>query len=495
MKRILCVILAIMITATLFVPAFAESDVKSEESVLSINGQISGSIKAGYASIDTSFVNSGSTDALVTMILTEYEDVGGYKRIVSSASEAKLIPAGKTVRVNPGITVSSDDAIVKYFAYETATLKPIAVESFVTKSYVLKGTVDNETIYKIFSFKDISSPVIDNTEVKDLSSPSICTWYGDKASATSITMDDGMYDAALKYLELFKKYGVHGTEMMMAKNIANDDGTLKSEDMVKKWQDIFDTGYIDLGNHSFNHTIRYNNNDYTQQELEHDILDAYAVLAKYFPTQSLITYATPWGQNAEKALTEVRKNHYANRSAGGDIVSGKTPGNFYQIPTIAVQYGTSVSKLNERVDKAIASGGWNTELYHGIGSSTSGDSDYSTNLTNMEEHLKYINSKADKVWAGSFTEVTKYIYERDSASAKQLWATNSSVGIKVTDGVEDDVFDFPLTVKVNVPASWSGTALVKQDGSSEETEVFSESGKNYVYANIIPDKGYAVISK
>ena len=85
MKRILCVILAIMITATLFVPAFAESDVKSEESDLSINGQISGSIKAGYASMDTSFVNSGSTDALVTMILTEYEDVGGYKRMVSSA--------------------------------------------------------------------------------------------------------------------------------------------------------------------------------------------------------------------------------------------------------------------------------------------------------------------------------------------------------------------------------------------------------------------------
>lgn len=495
MKKILCMLLAIMIAVTLFVPSFADADVKSEESVLSINGQISGSLKAGYASIDTSFVNSGSEDVSVTMIMTEYQDVGGYKRIVSSSSEAKLIPAGKTVRVNPGIPVSSDDAIVKYFAYETATLKPIAVESFVTKSYVLKGTVDNETIYNIFTFEDISNPEIDNTEVKNLSSPSVCTWYGDKESATSITMDDGVYDAALKYLELFKKYNVHGTEMMMAKTFANDDGTLKSEQMVKDWQDIFDTGYIDLGNHSFNHNIRYNNNDYTQQALEHDILDSYAVLAKCFPTQSLITYATPWGQNAVKALNEIKKNHYANRSAGGDIVSGKTPGDFYQIPTIAVQYGTSVSALNARVDKAIASGGWNTELYHGVGGSGSGASDYSTNLANMEEHLKYINSKSDKVWAGSFTEVTKYIYERDSASVKQLWATNSSVGIKVTDGVEDDIFDFPLTVKVNVPVSWSGTVSVTQEGRTEMTEIFTEDGKSFVYANVIPDKGYAVIIK
>lgn len=490
MKKLLCMVLAIVIMFALLIPVSAKDGIICGDTFLTVNSVASAVIKQGYASIGTTFTNNTSEDVSVTMVMTEYTENGGYKKLVNRSSEKKTVPAGKTVYADPGINIVSEKALVQYFAYETETLEPIEVGQYIVDNMKCIGTKDNETIYNIFSFDDIFNPEIDNSEVEALSAPSVCVWQGDRASATSITMDDGDYGAALKYLDLFKKYNIHGTEMIVTGWLG------RLADSHNKWQAIFDTGYIDLGNHSYTHAIKYNDtSSYTQEELEHDIIDSYNELAEAFPTQSIITYATPWGQNHNNAITLIKKNHYANRSAGGDIVAGKTPADFYEIPTVAVQYGTPVSRLNDRVDRAIASGGWNTELYHGIGGAGTASDAYSTNIATMEEHLKYIASKSDKVWAGSFTEVVKYIYERDTASAKQLWANNSSIGIKLTDGMDDSVFDYPLTVKVNIPSEWSGSVKCTQYGKTETAEIFAENGKNYAYVNIVPDGGNAVISK
>lgn len=61
--------------------------------------------------------------------------------------------------------------------------------------------------------------------------------------------------------------------------------------------------------------------------------------------------------------------------------------------------------------------------------------------------------------------------------------------------MDDSVFDYPLTVKVNLPLSWSGSVKCTQYGKTETVEIFAENGKNYAYVNIVPDGGNAVISK
>lgn len=494
-------ILALSLACALFVPASAKEGIAHGDTVLSINGVVSAALKPGYASLDTTFSNSTSEDVSVTMVMTEFTENNGYKKTVSRSSENKIIPAGKTVHVSPGIEISAPDAKINYFAYETSTLIPVAVENYTTENFRYIAQNDDETIYKIYSFDDIKNTEIDNSKPEALSAPSVCAWQGDRASAVSITMDDGIYSAAAEYNKLFKKYNIHGTEMMITGYIAKDDGTPREKSAtdgstIKQWQDIFDDGYIDLGNHSYHHdkTV-WQGENYTAEKLRHSTEFSRQVLENIFPGQDVITFATPWGANFDDALNIIKEKHYLNRAAGGDIVQGKTPDDFYRVPTITVVYGTPLLTLNGAVDRAITAGGWVTELYHGIGGSSSEGGSYVTNINTMEEHLKYINSKSDKIWAGSLTEVTKYIYERNTAKVKQLWATNSSVGIKLSDGMDDDVFDYPLTVKVNLPAAWSGSVKCTQLGKTENAEIFKENGKSYVYVNIVPDKGNVIISK
>ena len=67
------------------------------------------------------------------------------------------------------------------------------------------------------------------------------------------------------------------------------------------------------------------------------------------------------------------------------------------------------------------------------------------------------------------------------------------MSIVLTDSLDDEIFDFPVTLKVNVPSDWK-RAEYSQDGT-ETVDVVTENGKKYMYINAIPDKGSILIEK
>lgn len=334
-------------------------------------------------------------------------------------------------------------------------MEPVAVASYKIENLRCIGIEsDNTTVYEVNSF-DGKDAVVDNTPSEALLPPVVCTWEDNKTAAVSITIDDGNYASAVKYNNLQKIYGIHSTQFVIAGKLKDVDG----------WKAIFADGYMDLGNHSEAHEkeVWQSLSTCTDAQLAGAITGPQSKLKSTFPGQDVFTFAAPWGQTSEAAINEMKKGHYANRLAGGGVLQSKTPSDFFKIPCYAVQYGTELSKLNGYVDTAISSGGWFVPLLHAIGSSGSSATEYSSNYDTIENHFKYIKQQSDagKIWSGSFNDVVKYIYERNSAKAKILWSTASSVGIKVTDGMSDDeLFDYPLTFRVNLPASWSGKVKV-----------------------------------
>ncbi|MBE7036321.1 MAG: DUF2334 domain-containing protein [Ruminococcaceae bacterium] len=331
---------------------------------------------------------------------------------------------------------------------------------------------------------------IATAEEAALDAPAICTWLDNKTAAVSITIDDGVYDSAVRYNELQKTYGIYSTQFIIA-------GKLKEEE-IDGWKDIFADGYMDLGNHSYSHKIKYKETDtYTAEELAEDISGAKEYLETVFTDQEIFCFASPWGQTTDAAITEMAKGHYANRKASGGVLEQATPTNFFKVPTVVVQYGTTLEKLNGSVDTAVSAGGWYVPLLHGIGGSSSAADAYASKYSTIEDHFEYIKAQSDNgnVWSGSFNDVVKYIYERDSATAAIESAEDKKLEISLTDEMEDDeLFSHPLTVKVNVSKRWPEEATLKCGNETKTVDVVEENGKKYVYFNMIPDGDPAELS-
>ncbi len=326
----------------------------------------------------------------------------------------------------------------------------------------------------------------------ELEEPMVCDWADNKRAAVSITIDDGNYDSAVKYNELQKKYGIRSTQFIIPGRLDNADSAV-----MNGWRNIFKEGYMDVGNHSYTHKLKYNTSTYTDEELKEDITGAQQRIKEFFPENDVFCFAAPWGQTPDNVVEELKKGHYANRVASGGIVPSKTPSDFYKIPTYAVQYGTTVEKINGYVDNAINRGGWYVELLHPLGEEGTADNTYLTKHETIEEHFGYIKSKVDsgEVWSGTFNEVVRYIYERDSAKIEMVKAEEKSMVINLTDGMKNNkLFDYPLTVKINVPKNWTEEVKVTQNKTSNEAKTVDENGKKYVYLNIVPDSGEVTLS-
>lgn len=320
-----------------------------------------------------------------------------------------------------------------------------------------------------------------------LSDPAITTFYENKTGAVSITFDDGDYNSAVFYNSEFEKYGFHGTAFLIANNLKGIDN----------WKTLLAKGYVDVGNHSASHKIKYNTDasTITSEQLKADISGSYDTLKDYFPEQSILTFASPWGQTTNDSVAEMKKNHYANRQAGGGLQNNNPQGDNWFKLNAFVYNNTTTEAMNGWADQAIKNKGWAIELLHNCieGNTPSG---LTIAKTIFSDHMKYLNQKKDQLWVGSFNEVTAYIKERESAKASIFSADTELVILELTDSLPDDRFAQPLTLIVNVPSHWkNGVTYTQGSLKGESSIVKTESNRLYVQINAIPDQGLITLKK
>lgn len=89
------------------------------------------------------------------------------------------------------------------------------------------------------------------------------------------------------------------------------------------------------------------------------------------------------------------------------------------------------------------------------------------------------------LWVCRFDDVMKYGQERDTAKLSCA-LTGDKITVSVTDDMKDDVFNYPLTVKVRLPDGWTGV----KGGA-----FLSHDGKPYALVDVIPDRGEVILSR
>jgi hypothetical protein len=90
--------------------------------------------------------------------------------------------------------------------------------------------------------------------------------------------------------------------------------------------------------------------------------------------------------------------------------------------------------------------------------------------------------------------VLKYIYERNAASLSVKTTTNNSITVSLTDNLADSIFNYPLSIRRELPTGWT-TAVVTQKGKDVKDTIVTVNSKKHLMFEAVPDGGDIVISQ
>lgn len=311
-----------------------------------------------------------------------------------------------------------------------------------------------------------------------------------KDAIITMVYDDGHINTAEFNQTMFEKYDLRGSSVIITNQMTGTKLT-RMQEVVKK-------GRIDVTSHSTTHT-KIDSSYNTDEILKMELVDSKNYLTQNFPTVDTITFAPSNNTITSEGWEVVKENYYAMRSGnrGYNTLSpnsGTNAGEWYNLYMQGIGDVSTVAQRNAWIDNAITKKSWLIEMWHGIE-----EGGYQEQKKDdAQAHYEYISKKQDegKVAVMTFNEATKYIRERQIATSSASKIDENSVSVNVTyeeSLLPKKIFNYPLTVRVEVPDNWGAVSL-SENGKTVVKSTFKDD-KTYVYANVVPNSGDCIITK
>jgi len=352
--------------------------------------------------------------------------------------------------------------------------------------------------------------------------------YGNAAQASVLAAKDGAKsiltmtydrDTAVWVNEKNKQYGLAGSEMLIA-------GRSSVTDRVSYWKSIFADGTLEPQSLSMTHSSDRITSTPAINKIE--VVDSKAKIESLFPGSAVICYGSPFAKLSDYSYEEgadgtpdkstriedggtkalARATYFAIRN-GKEGLNTLDPGctdeagGWYNLMVQwFYKYDSQTDEIRAAwIDNAVKKGGWLVILAHDFVDGT--EDDYlSLSKDKAEAFFRHASTyvKSGELWAASFGDATKYLREKQNATAARhtengIFYVDLKLDPTTEDGktLDPNVFNYPLTVKVRVPASWTGVRY-ELDGETIETEVFADAGgQKCAMVNVRPCAG-AVVS-
>ncbi|MBQ7761703.1 MAG: InlB B-repeat-containing protein [Clostridia bacterium] len=133
---------------------------------------------------------------------------------------------------------------------------------------------------------------------------------------------------------------------------------------------------------------------------------------------------------------------------GGVLVYNESDDSGYKL------YHVTLGSYEKYINYLVENGSWTIECIHEINGPTISVT-YAATISKFE-HLK----KAG-VWCGSWYQVTLYGKEYQSSNIEVLESTDSQIKLNLTDEMDDFLFNQALTIKVDIPDSWTSVTATQ----------------------------------
>lgn len=306
----------------------------------------------------------------------------------------------------------------------------------------------------------------------------VATWSGFRNSAISYTFDDGCSNQFAKAIPLFDEYGYKLTLFPV---------TNWSSGIWEKLKSAADNGH-EVANHTKTHA---NFSKITPEKQDEEVRLSNDLINSKITCQKSITMAYPFCIRGNDTIFE--KYFIAARGCQG-LIEPKTPESFMNVSSVICGslYSIKTTKdFNSKADEASDSNGWLVYLLHGIDD----DGGYSpVSSDTLRANLDYMKQNDSKFWVNTFGNVAKYIKERDGSTIKETSFKSKKITLELTDNLDNDIFNFPLTIRRLLPEGW-GKAVVSQKGKKVKSSIVEINSVKYIQFEAVPDGGRILISK
>ena len=345
------------------------------------------------------------------------------------------------------------------------------------------------TIILILALAAVSTPVC--AEVTDRVWPAsyggahVCLWKNDALGAISYTIDDNPALDHDWWIEMSTEYGFKATWFVITDHIV--EGPIGANGWGGTWNDwkrLYSLGH-DVQSHTVTHHIYEDN-------IEYEYSYSKQILEEKIPGNEVLTIAYP-APGTYYTDPEFAKNYYiGGRGVGGLINEADEIDymNTYSFSSFNYDPGfwasiTNILKRNpDHANRVRDYRGWQCMHFHGI----------EDKKDNLIEGFEFVRSLGDDMWTGKFKDVILYVRERDTAHVNVNRATSDRIELSLTDQMNNDPFDHPLTIKVRLDNSWGNIHAV-QAGRAISARLMTHNGGRYALVDVVPDNGVAVLTK
>jgi len=284
----------------------------------------------------------------------------------------------------------------------------------------------------------------------------ICRWKDDKKCAYSLCADDSTHSHLDFMAAQMLRRGFAGTfwinpglgEIPEDKKYMNWGFSWLSR--KSDWLAIAREGF-DFANHTMHHRGAKNH-----EEAEYEIGECSRVIWDSVPGQKLQLFLPGGGTTWDIPNEDIYKI-----AAKYDCVAGRGGGMCDQIWDAKDEVCDTEHHLIQAVDSALKTGSWRIGAFHGVGPRQEW---IHTDDAPFIALLDYLYEKRADIWIDTNTKVHKYMIEY--AHAQHPTAEVRENGIYVTLTVNHprlDLYDYPLTLKTEVPPYWENCVVIQGD--------------------------------
>jgi peptidoglycan/xylan/chitin deacetylase (PgdA/CDA1 family) len=114
-------------------------------------------------------------------------------------------------------------------------------------------------------------------------------------------------------------------------------------------------------------------------------------------------------------------------------------------------------------------------------------------LTSLCQWLKQ-KSDSNQVWVETMGNITRYMKEREQFQYNITVQTTTQIQISATDNLNDQIYNYPLTVDISVPSTWEW-AIIIQGSRTDTIKTLIAGDSAYVRTYVIPDGGILILNK
>jgi hypothetical protein len=305
----------------------------------------------------------------------------------------------------------------------------------------------------------------------------VATWRQFKTAAVSYTLDDNTSNQLPVAIPLFDQYNFK-TTLFTVTNWGPNWAGLRAASAN--------------GHEVTSHTVSHPSlGTLTVAQQLTELQQSQIIIKTNVPTAKCETVAYPNCVLGD--LPTIQTYYIAGRVCSGAIIPS-SPTDFYNLSSIITGNTGSVqtaAAFNSRVEAAKTAKGWCVFLTHGIDA----DGGYSpTQSTELAAHLAYMNTNRADYWVATFSDVVKYIKERNAAVLTETTVSADILTLTVTDNLADNVYNVPITVRRQLPTAWSNASLTAGSTPVAST-ITTVNGTKYIVFEVTPDQGEIRLTK